>query len=752
MRPLQSVRSGDSNVGWNVAVPEPGLRVRDGARFVNRTSAQGIITNVGAMRGQTGRARTAAAVALLVLLLAPSARAAVPAHGRAWELVTAGPTNGVRYFAARAWSPDGDRLVFATIGPMPGSPSGDLIASNLATRTPSGWIHQAVGAPISVSRPDLQPSGPVAMSADLSTWLWSSTQPLLSSAPPAPELSVYRRAADGSLSLLGGVGSSDAFRFVAASDNVAHAVFETTEHLLAADADRISGGDAYEFDGSTLRLVGVDTNGQAPTACGSQVGNGDAATSALTHAVSSNGRRIFFTAPASGDCGVPRRVYVRENGQQTFEVSASQCTRVDCDAAQDVTFAGASADGSVAFLVTAQQLTNDDTDSSADLYRYDSGDGSLTRLSAGPPGVDAGVSGPVRSSDDGELVFFVASGQLVAGQSSPGTSGLYLSDHGVLRFVAQGDGIDPRRVAASADGRVCAFATPMSLLPADADTSADVYRYDADSGALGLVSHGDGTHGDGAFDATFQVDEPVNTLEASGIRYMSIDGKRIFFLTAEPLVAEDGNTTADIYEWANGTVGLVSSGAGDATLRFGGVSADGRSVFFSTDESLLATDRNGGDEDVYAARLGGGFPPAPPSPAPCDGDACQGLVPGRLARPAPSSLSHVELSISAFGIRALDRRARMRLARGGRATIVVDVPAAGRVSLRAHARLHRQRALIAAAKATARGPAVVRLHLQLTAAARRALEQRGRLHLTLILRLSRYGSAPMVGVGLRRTR
>jgi hypothetical protein len=268
---------------------------------------------------------------------------------------------------------------------MPGSPSGDLVASGVATRTASGWTMQPVGEPITISTAELLPSEPLAVSADLGSWIWESNQPLLAGAPAAPEVGLYRRRPDGTLTLLGRVGESSAFTFVAASEDLEHVVFQSSAHLLPADAGRTSGSDAYEFAGDQLRLVGVDSAGNAISQCGSVIGNGEATTAARSHAVSRDGTRIFFTAPGSEGCGVPQRVYLRENDSQTIEVSASHCTRSDCNASQNVTFAGATPGGSAAFLVTAQQLTNDDTDPSPDLYRYDVANGSLTRLSAGPP-------------------------------------------------------------------------------------------------------------------------------------------------------------------------------------------------------------------------------------------------------------------------------------------------------------------------------------------------------------------------------
>jgi hypothetical protein len=684
------------------------------------------------------------AVGLLAVLLAVApARAAVPAHGRTWELVTNVPTDGVNQIGVRAVSADGDRVVDSTFGPLSGSPSGDLFAQELATRTADGWSPQPVGEPFELAQPELTPSGPLAIDTAMSSWLWGSDQPLLPGAPPAGQEGLYLRRPDGALTLLGAAGDAGAFSFVAADDAVRHAVFQSTAHLLPADAGRTSGPDAYELADDRLRLVGADSSGAAISSCGSVVGDGLPAASALLHPVSQDGTQIVFSA-RPGDCGGPQRVYVREDGSRTVEASASHCARADCDAPQDVAFACAARDGSSVFLITGQQLTSDDVDESPDLYRYDVAGGTLTRLSAGPPGVTADVGGTIaRCSDDGSRVYFLASGQLVPGQGLPGDAGVYLSDHGRLRHVSSATGVDLREVQITPDGGVLAITTVGQLLPSDTDTALDVYRYDAATGALTQVTPGNGPSG-----ATFAAARLAGSLQPSGTRWMDDAGDRVLFVTAEPLVPEDAGETPDVYEWFGGDVGLVSSGHGDRSLTFGGVSADGRSVFFTTDETLASADRNDGDQDLYVARLGGGFPDRSPAPA-CEGAACRAPPSGRLVRAQPDTFAYVEPVARPFRVRPPGRRARAALATAAGATIVVDVPAAGRVTLVARAHRGRRTVAVARAVATARAAGSLSLRLRLSAGALRSLRAHRRLRLGLVLRETRQAAAPALDVTLR---
>ena len=65
------------------------------------------------------------------------------------------------------------------------------------------------------------------------------------------------------------------------------------------------------------------------------------------------------------------------------------------------------------------------------------------------------------------------------------------------------------------------------------------------------------------------------------------------------------------------------------------ISADGHDVFFKTTESLVTQDP--GLRDIYDARIEGGFPPLPPKPIICQGEAC--LEPPKPAPPAVTPAS-----------------------------------------------------------------------------------------------------------------
>jgi hypothetical protein len=123
---------------------------------------------------------------------------------------------------------------------------------------------------------------------------------------------------------------------------------------------------------------------------------------------------------------------------------------------------------------------------------------------------------------------------------------------------------------ASADGTRVMLQTFEALVAADTDARMDLYE--RTGAATTLLSTGP-SGGNGAFNVAFSA--------------VSQDGSRVFFRTAEPLVAADTDTTHDLYERANGVTTLTSTGpaggSGSAVI-FDAISPDWTSVLFDTAE------------------------------------------------------------------------------------------------------------------------------------------------------------------------
>jgi hypothetical protein len=139
---------------------------------------------------------------------------------------------------------------------------------------------------------------------------------------------------------------------------------------------------------------------------------------------------------------------------------------------------------------------------------------------------------------------------------------------------------------ASADGTRVFFQSNEALVTADTDTRMDIYER---LGATTTLLSTGPTGGNGAFGASFAAN--------------SAAGTRVFFRTSEQLVSGDTDTTQDLYERFNGTTTLMSTGPtggnGAFQVIFSGISQDGSRVLFSTAESLVSTDADGGWTDVY---------------------------------------------------------------------------------------------------------------------------------------------------------
>jgi hypothetical protein len=121
-------------------------------------------------------------------------------------------------------------------------------------------------------------------------------------------------------------------------------------------------------------------------------------------------------------------------------------------------------------------------------------------------------------------------------------------------------------------------------------------------------------------------------------RYLTEDGKHLFFTSPDPLVPSDTNGARDAYQYDTGTgqVRLLSTGQCNCDSYFVEASPDGKDAFFVTGERLVGIDTDK-QADLYDARVGGGIAaqnPAPPFE--CQGDACQ-PAPAPPNDPTPAS-------------------------------------------------------------------------------------------------------------------
>jgi hypothetical protein len=219
-------------------------------------------------------------------------------------------------------------------------------------------------------------------------------------------------------------------------------------------------------------------------------------------------------------------------------------------------------------------------------------------------------------------------------------------------------------------GRFLVFSSYAQLTPDDTDQALDVYRYDANTGTIERVSAGENGHdengneerdakhilnaqagyqGTGEFAANATITAPTFKVALVAVQHelnaraISEDGSTIVFSTGSPLSPQATNGQVDIYVWhqpagAGAAVGLISSGNSSLADAMPIVTPSGRDVSFITKAGLVPQDTDG-QLDVYDARIGGGFPVAPASPAGCAGEACRGPLTAALGPLAAGSLT-----------------------------------------------------------------------------------------------------------------
>ena len=267
-------------------------------------------------------------------------------------------------------------------------------------------------------------------------------------------------------------------------------------------------------------------------------------------------------------------------------------------------FSGASNDGRHIFFSTAERLTADDGDGSVDVYeRVDGRD--TTLVSTGPAGGNgAFFSSLYGVSADGTRAFVYTEERLVE-EDTDNQFDIYERTEGVIRLVSKGPiggngdfaTQTPRGAGQiSEDGGHVFFETYERLTADDTDTGIDIYEH-VDGTTTRLVSTGPsagtGSNASAEFDGA------------------SDDGRHVFFTTTDSLVPEDTCCPSrfDIYERVDGAeTRLVSVGplGGNADLDafIGGITPDGRQVFFNTSERLTADDGDTRGDDVYVRRNG----------------------------------------------------------------------------------------------------------------------------------------------------
>jgi len=459
------------------------------------------------------------------------------------------------------------------------------------------------------------------------------------------------------------------------ANNLTDIVWESPAgtELLPGGENEAGSGAIYETTGLgtgsvSLRMVSVNNEGTPLGTQGGKAGPylGGArwypeVQGSAYHAISSDGQTVYFTAEPVGGGGLT--LYAR-TGDFAGGTSALPTTVA---IAEDANYVGASADGSRVFFTTTQPLVSADTDSTADLYEYnfDAPAGQhYTDISAGGLGDPSPGSGAIVESrdvvgvaSDGSHIYFTSGAILtsipngIGGHASQGGANLYGYDteKHETQFVAsttvvQGQEINEQQAQVTPNGRYLVFASPTNLSSENGNVGAGIYRYDFQTGGLTWVSHSAPgfaatNEGDSAVLPPFEAAKEGANADFSDLRRaISESGEYVVFRTKEKLQANDVNIAPDVYLWHNGEVHMISDGINhEGVTEVVGMSATGSDIVFGTASKLVGQDK---DElqDIYDARVDGGFSAPTPEPS-CSGEACQGNPSSAPTFGAPGTVS-----------------------------------------------------------------------------------------------------------------
>ena len=276
-------------------------------------------------------------------------------------------------------------------------------------------------------------------------------------------------------------------------------------------------------------------------------------------------------------------------------------------------------------------------------------------------------------SNDGANVYFVSDGVLAPNTNAQGATAvpvepnLYRFDTGTgdttfIGTLAESDvskeghpsGLagEPdisRPAIPTPDGGVLVFASAANLTGRNPwQQYTEIYRYTVAGSKLECLSctaPGVKPTGNANFGET-----AGGTYDPPGLTSpISEDGSRVFFDTPDSLVPEDTNgsapqsakfgtpTSTDVYEAEGGKVFLLSSGKATTPTVLQGTTPSGDDVLFTTTAKLAPQDTDGGYENVWDARVGGGFPAEAGGQPSCVGAGCRAAFGVAPAFAPPSS-------------------------------------------------------------------------------------------------------------------
>ena len=527
-------------------------------------------------------------------------------------------------------SPDGSHVMYEWKTAPQGSEAAPVFPRSSAIRSPSGWSFQPLDPPQMAGSAELANHPLLILTLGISEDGTKAVVMSLAKLAPGAEEGVsnlyLRDTRTGELTTIG--HTENIYMFGGASYVIGSMIIDGTpdyshvliyalnENFTALPEGPYEG--LYDFTEGELHAVSIAPDGSpinfVPLGRGGQQNNRE------QFYISDDGSKIFFP----GSEGATYIRYTHDphfNNERTVKIGGKFC--------------GASRDGHYAFVDAFENPESGEPGPNG-LYRFDT-ETEETELLV--PGI--GKDNCTVVSPNGQSVFFW-SGDVLAPGAEAGSLHTYVWHDGEVQLVANSRVETTSEYMTSPNGRFFAFASYASLTGYDNSSKTacvefsssgdprgpngegvacpEIFRYDVDTQQLVCAScRRDG--GPPLGHPRLGTDNVEGNFRFQ--RSMLNDGT-VIFDTPDPLSALDSNSNQDVYTFDGTEQTLISSGFENSRSEFDGASADGRDIFFTTQDRLVGQDKDS-LADIYDARVGGGIPgqnPPPPRPE-CIRDDCK---------------------------------------------------------------------------------------------------------------------------------